>query len=427
VARKVLLDATEEEKEQAEIEAAILKVAELKEKEKDLEDTYDCDIDPSEFDDMHDKLPKKDAQQTLELQKIYKDMDNATGDASNIHKVNDDEDSEATPPPHTPSPRKITSPEKSIFYISPNTLKLEAQPETDQSKPASPPPSVTKTPSENQPTPEPEPQPKQQPNPKQNSPIIIHRPDPTDESHHVAMDNTLFLNQPHNQHLQEISRTLELEQADKSPSHSSAFNNIMNDYSHECIYVPPHLPAKILNQPINTTQDDIELLLQAVNKNIRRLNIAIPKMSLESAHIDQECDIMQSGLHEMIEAVRAAYKKDLEFRKELARLEAERLEKEKKEAEERERKRLEDERIEKEKKEAEEREQARLAEEARIAAEQARLADFARNAPEFAILMREDQENLKRTVSDHSTMLAKIFATLQSIDARLPPPPPPQP
>jgi hypothetical protein len=201
----------------------------------------------------------------------------------------------------------------------------------------------------------------------------------------------------------------------------------MNDYSHECIYVPPHLPAKILNQLINTTQDDIELLLQAVNKNIRRLNIAIPKMSFESAHIDQECDIMQSGLHEMIEAVRAAYKKDLEFRKELTRLEAERLEKEKKEVEERERKRLEDERIEKEKKEAEEREQARLAEEARIAAEQARLADFARNAPEFAILMREDQENLKRTVSDHSTMLAKIFATLQSIDARLPPPPPPQP
>jgi uncharacterized protein with ParB-like and HNH nuclease domain len=241
------------------------------------------------------------------------------------------------------------------------------------------------------------------------------------------MDNTLFLNQPHNQHLQEISRTLELEQADKSPSHSSAFNNIMNDYSHECIYVPPHLPAKILNQPIHTTQDDIELLLQAVNKNIRRLNIAIPKMSLESAHIDQECDIMQSGLHEMIEAVRAAYKKDLEFRKELARLEAERLEKEKKEAEERERKRLEDERIEKEKKEAEEREQARLIEEARIAAEQVRLANFARNALEFAILMREDQENLKRTVSDHSTMLAKIFATLKSIDARIPPPPPPQP
>ncbi|KAK2368915.1 hypothetical protein QL285_082077 [Trifolium repens] len=98
---------------------------------------------------MYDKLPKKDAQQTLELQKIYKDMDNATGDASNIHKVNDDEDSEATPPPHTPSPRKITSPEKSIFYISPNTLKLEAQPETDHSNPASPPPSVTKTPSEN--------------------------------------------------------------------------------------------------------------------------------------------------------------------------------------------------------------------------------------------------------------------------------------
>ncbi|KAK2369442.1 hypothetical protein QL285_082577 [Trifolium repens] len=313
-----------------------------------------------------------------------------TGDASKIHKVNDDEDSEATPPPQTPSPQKDTSPQKSIFYVSPNTLKLVALPEADQSKPASPPPSVTKTPSENQPTPEPEQQPRQQLNLEPNSTIIIHRPDPTDEIHHVDMDNTFTLNQPNNQHLQEISRTLELEQADKSPSHSSALNNIMDDYSHECIYVPPHLPAKILNQPINTTQDDIELLLKAVNKNIRRLNIAIPKIYVDSAHIDQECDLMQTGVHDMIEAVREAYKKDLEFRKELARLEAERIEREKREAEERERKRLEDERIEKERKEAEEREQARLAGEARIAAEQARLAEFARNAPTFALQMRED-------------------------------------
>ncbi|KAK2389201.1 hypothetical protein QL285_062811 [Trifolium repens] len=112
----------------------------------------------------------------------------ATCDASKIHKVNDDEDSEATP--QTPSPRKDTSPQKSIFFISPNTLKQVALPEADQSKPASPPPPVTKTPSKNQPTPEPEQQPRQQPNPEPNSTIIIHIPDPTDETHHVAMDNT---------------------------------------------------------------------------------------------------------------------------------------------------------------------------------------------------------------------------------------------
>jgi uncharacterized membrane protein YdjX (TVP38/TMEM64 family) len=38
--------------------------------------------------------------------------------------------------------------------------------------------------------------------------------------------------------------------------------------------------------------------------------------------------------------------------------------------------------------------------------------------------MREDQEDLKKTVSEHSTLLAKMFAPLQSIEARLPPPPP---
>ncbi|KAK2356278.1 hypothetical protein QL285_093625 [Trifolium repens] len=146
-------------------------------------------------------------------------------------------------------------------------------------------------------------------------------------------------------------------------------------------------------------------------------------MSVDSTHIDQECDLMQTGVHDMIEAVRDAHKKDLEFRKELA----ERIEREKREAEEREKKRLEDERIEKERKEAEEREQARLAEEARIAAEQARLAEFARNALEIALQMREDQDVLKKIVSEHSVLLAKIFATLQSIEARLPPPPPPQP
>jgi membrane protein involved in colicin uptake len=103
----------------------------------------------------------------------------------------------------------------------------------------------------------------------------------------------------------------------------------------------------------------------------------------------------------MIDAVEEAYTKDLEFRKEIARLEAERLEKEKQEAEERERKRLEDERIEKERQEALEREQARLAEEARIAAEKAKLAEFVQNAPEVAIKIREDQDDLRRTLNEH--------------------------
>jgi precorrin-2 methylase len=44
-----LEDATEEEKEKVEIEAAIEKVATLKGKEVELKDGYDCGIDPSVF------------------------------------------------------------------------------------------------------------------------------------------------------------------------------------------------------------------------------------------------------------------------------------------------------------------------------------------------------------------------------------------
>ncbi|WJX24379.1 hypothetical protein P8452_13494 [Trifolium repens] len=126
----------------------------------------------------------------------------------------------------------------------------------------------------------------------------------------------------------------------------------------------------------------------------------------------------------MIRAIRVSYKKELEFRNELARLKAEQ---EKREAEERERMRLEDERLEKERLEALAREQARLAEEARIAAEQARIENLARNAPEFALLMRDDQEKLKEKVDVHAGLLASILETLKSINERLAPPPPPQP
>jgi hypothetical protein len=148
-----------------------------------------------------------------------------------------------------------------------------------------------------------------------------------------------------------------------SPPQNSDLNNYMDDLERECIpvepnqtnsdtliSVPQHLPAKILNQPISSTQDDIEQLLQAINKNIRRLSNVVPNISIDSAHIAEKCKLMKKDFILMIDAVEEAYIRDLEFRKELARKEAERLvkeriEKEKQEAEERERKRFEDDRI----------------------------------------------------------------------------------
>jgi prefoldin subunit 5 len=109
------------------------------------------------------------------------------------------------------------------------------------------------------------------------------------------------------------------------PHHTSDLNNLMHDLSHDCIYVPPHLPSRILKEPLDHTQEDITKLLQAVDKNIRRINMAIPKMSIESAGIDKECDRMEDELQNMMKAIRESYKRDLAVRKELTRLEAERI------------------------------------------------------------------------------------------------------
>ncbi|KAK2437749.1 hypothetical protein QL285_022606 [Trifolium repens] len=67
----VLTDLTDEEKDKADLEAAIAKVAALQKKEVLLKDGYDCGIDPNVFDDMYSKLPQRTvpddvlAQQTL--------------------------------------------------------------------------------------------------------------------------------------------------------------------------------------------------------------------------------------------------------------------------------------------------------------------------------------------------------------------------
>jgi hypothetical protein len=182
-----------------------------------------------------------------------------------------------------------------------------------------------------------------------------------------------------------------------------------------------------MNEPLENTQEDISMFLAAVDKNIRRMSTVIPKRTFDTDHIDQECALMEQNLVAMIRSVWEVYKKDLNHWNELARHEEERIEKERKEAEERERKRLEDERIEQERLAAIE--QARLAEEARIASEKARLEEIARNAPEYALFVRNNQENMKRKIDEHTSILGKILAYLESLNARFPPAPeqPPQP
>ncbi|WJX33985.1 hypothetical protein P8452_22141 [Trifolium repens] len=80
--KMILKDLTEEEKEEAVVQAALAKVAEFNRKQDALMDGYDCGIDEAEFDDMHKKLPKRnDPHNLLEQQTLY---GNETGKFSNF-------------------------------------------------------------------------------------------------------------------------------------------------------------------------------------------------------------------------------------------------------------------------------------------------------------------------------------------------------
>ncbi|KAK2435549.1 hypothetical protein QL285_020597 [Trifolium repens] len=476
--KKLLLDLTEEEKEGAKIQEALAKVAELSKKEEALKDSYDCGIEASAFDNMHKKLPQRnDPHNTLEQQTLFGPAfgkySNFIGGSStfrdyfrrlqfpskisvkhafdkilkgvNSEKVNDI--SENQPPSEQfnpilsyPSESQINS----IYYAAEHASTSSAQVmlDEDSDKTPSPPPQITIThkdiPTKTTPEHEPENQPQPgntEPETTQSEPEQQKSSEPdhgqASETHHadehghekspqhVAMDKSFELPTPIKAHVQQINESMNLEVIQRTPPNQSQhLQHLLQDLSMDCIFFPPHLPSRILNEPLDQTQDGISSLLQAVDKNLRRISSAIPTRSINSAHIDKECDLMEEQLVLMIRAARKAYTTDLELRNEIARKEEEeRRERERLEAEERERKRLEDERIERERQAAE---QARLAEEARRAAEQARLEQLARNAPEYAQHVLENQEDLQRQLDEHSSMLAAIMTTLQSINARLP-------
>ncbi|KAK2409716.1 hypothetical protein QL285_045128 [Trifolium repens] len=498
-ARKMVLeDLTEEEKDNAALQAALEKINKFNKKQEELKDGYECGIEESAFDEMHQKLPKRnDPYNLLEQHTLYgkengkcsnfiggskafsdyfrrhqfpseikvkhtlnkilkgvyseKDIilsenqptseqfnpiltnpseshanticnDAAQASTSTAPLIqNLDEDSDRTPSP--PPEKSPTHHDNQILKPTPNSENVEPEstqeksspPQENEPHPQSPPPEHTQPEHENQKSPE---------------PTVTEMVNPeahvVDQSpHHVDMDNSCTLPTPLKKQFQQIDESLNQEGIQKTPPRqTNHLKTLMQDLSMDCIYVPPHLPSRIINEPLEQTQDDITNFLQAVDKNIRRLSSAIPNRSIETAHINKECDLMEQNLVYMIRSVREAYTKDLIVRNEIARKEEEeRLLREKLEAEERERKRLEDERIEKERQEAQAREEARLAEEARRAAEQTRLENIARNAPEYAQHIRENQENIRRRIDEHSSMLAAIMTTLQSINARLPPQP----
>ncbi|WJX25945.1 hypothetical protein P8452_14932 [Trifolium repens] len=483
-ARKIILeDLTEEEKEKADLEAALEKINKFNKKQEELKDGYDCGIDPKVFEDMYSKLPPRASDDVLAQRTMCGMADGKFSNFIGGSKAFGDYFRRL----QYPSEIKVKHAYDKILkgvYSKKNLILSKNQPISEQFNPIQPNPSESptniicddaaqaststapailnldedsdrtlsppsqKSPTQNdiptlKPTPNseivqpeitleksPTPQPENEPQTQTPPPEHTHSehdnqksPKPTvtevlnepnleahaDEQspHHVAMDNSCVLPTPLKKHFQQIDESLNQEVIQKTPPHqTNHLKNLMQDLSMDCIY------------------DDISSFLQAVDKNIRRMSSAIPNRSIETAHINKECDLMEQNLVYMIRSVREAYTKDLNFRNEMAKKEEEeRLLREKLEAEERERKRVEDERIEKERQEAQAREEARLAEEARRAAEQARLENIARNAPEYAQHIRENQENIQRRIDEHSSMLDAIMTTLQSINDRLPPQP----
>ncbi|KAK2403840.1 hypothetical protein QL285_053240 [Trifolium repens] len=423
-AKKVILeDLTEEEKEEAVVQAALAKVAEFNKKQEALKDGYDCGIDEAAFVDIHKKLPKRnDPHNLLEQQTLYgnKTAQASTSTAPAIQlSLDDDSDKTPSPPPvQSPNHQEIptTTPQQDesqndpqsnteiVHHVNPQEQSKTPQPENTEPE--------TTQPEHAHQSPEPI---QDQASETLHADEHVHEKSPQ----HVAVDNSCDLPTPIKTHVQHINETMNLEILQKTPpDQSQHLQHLLQDLSMDCIFFPPHLPSRIINEPLDQTQNDITSLLQAVDKNLRRMSSAIPHRSVDTAHIDKECDLMEQNLVLMIRSVRKAYTTDLCLRNEIARKEEEeRRERERLEAEERERKRLEDERIERERQAAE---QARLEEEARRAADQARLEQLARNAPEYAQHVLENQDNFQRRLDEHSSMLAAIMETLQSVNARLP-------
>jgi hypothetical protein len=399
--------------------------------------TYESGMDPKVFAGMYEKIPPCD--EPLDPhQTIYGTFNaSSSGIVATITdpEHDDDQDSERTlsPTPHSPKNDSIimqeTNDEESQ-QPTPNQHKPQTPPLNPSSEHQPPPPEHHHSPqTEHPPTPPPE-------NTVTSDDVAVDNPlsttvnDADKSPQHVDDFNTSTLATPLKERFQQLNQEL-FSEVTTPPNNLQAF---MQKLSDNCIVARLDLPSRITNEPLHVSQDDITKYLCAVDKNMRRMTTAISERSIDDAHVETEFELMESTFLDMIRSAKQGYRKDLAFRVEIARKEeeeklrkeAEELERKRKEEEERKRmeeeleqKRLEEERIEKERLEAHAREQARLAEEARIAAEQARFEELTRNAPEFALIIRQRQENMESKIDRHETLLNSIF---QILNERLPPP-----
>ncbi|KAK2456967.1 hypothetical protein QL285_004284 [Trifolium repens] len=198
---------------------------------------------------------------------IYNDAAQASTSTAPIIQ-NLDEDSDKTPsPPHQKSPNhqeiSTTTPQPEEPQNEPQPNSENVQPVNTQEQPTTPQPENTEpenTQPENEIPPEhtpSEPDHQKSPEPDQDqvsetlhSNEHVHEKSP----HHVAVDNSRDLSTPIKKHVQQINETLNLEIAQKTPpDQSQHLKTLMQDLSMDCIYIPPHLPSRIMNEPLEQT------------------------------------------------------------------------------------------------------------------------------------------------------------------------------
>ncbi|KAK2436716.1 hypothetical protein QL285_021688 [Trifolium repens] len=153
--RKLLMDLTEDEKEEAVMQAALAKVEEFNKKQEALKDGYECGIEESVFDEMHEKLPKRnDPHNLLAKQTLYgnETAQASTSTAPIIQTLDEDSDKTPSPPPDNPITETLPISEN----VQPVNTQENTEPEND------PQPEVAQ--------PEHNPQPENEPEPENDQP-----------------------------------------------------------------------------------------------------------------------------------------------------------------------------------------------------------------------------------------------------------------
>jgi hypothetical protein len=165
--------------------------------------------------------------------------------------VDDEEDSERTSSPLPAKYDSLINKEISQFQPSPE-LDQEIQPPPPENEPQTPPSEHHHTEHETHKTPEPADHVLSDAVVAEQSSPIVNDADKSPPN--VATENTFTVPTPLKHHLQALNENLDQDIVQKTPPHqTSHLKHLMHNLSLDCIFIPPHLPSRIINEPLDQT------------------------------------------------------------------------------------------------------------------------------------------------------------------------------